>query len=218
MSDLVKAGDTPRGDQPRRIWSADEKRRIVAASFQPNASVAAVARRHGVNANLLFTWRRRLGRAGSVRRQEPVEIMPVAIATENAPAAVATPLASGGRIEIVLSSGEGVIVGADVEAAALARFIKVLAVMIPIIPIEEAAAERLRVFDAAEPLRKLRLVFQGFEMAFRERIVVRRVGGAMRFGDAEIGQQQGCSFGLHRAAAISMQGELAWRDIVPTGA
>jgi len=126
MSDLVKAGDTPRGDRPRRIWSADEKRQIAAESFQPNASVAVVARRHGVNANLLFTWRRQLGRAGLVRRQEPVEIMPVAIATDNAPTAVATPSARGGRIEIVLSAGERVIVGADVEAAALARVIKVL--------------------------------------------------------------------------------------------
>jgi transposase len=126
MSDLVKAGDTPRGDRPRRIWSADEKRQIVAESFQPNASVAVVARRHGVNANLLFTWRRRLGRSGSVRRQEPVEIMPVAIATENAPAVLTAPLVKDGRIEIVLSAGERIIVGTDVEAAALARVIKVL--------------------------------------------------------------------------------------------
>ena len=44
--------------------------------------------------------------------------------------------------------------------------------MIPIIPIEEGAAERLCVLDAAEPLRKLGLVFQGFEMTFRERVVV----------------------------------------------
>jgi transposase len=126
MSDLVKAGDMPRGDRPRRIWSADEKRQIVAESFHPNASVAVVARRHGVNANLLFTWRRQLGRSGPVRRQEPVEIVPVAIATEKAPAVLAAPLVKGGRIEIVLSAGERVIVGADVEAAALARVIKVL--------------------------------------------------------------------------------------------
>jgi hypothetical protein len=33
----------------------------------------------------------------------------------------------------------------------------------------------------------------------------------MRFGDAEIGEHQGGGFGLHRAAAIGMQGELAGR-------
>ena len=36
----------------------------------------------------------------------------------------------------------------------------------------------------------------------------------MRFGDAEIGEQQGGGLGLHRAAAVGMQGELAGRDIV----
>src|SRR3954451_13711972 len=42
----------------RRSWSADEKRRIVEQSLRPGASVAVVARRHDLNANLLFTWRR----------------------------------------------------------------------------------------------------------------------------------------------------------------
>ena len=42
----------------RRSYSDDEKRRIVAEACLPGASVAEIARRHGVNANLLFTWRR----------------------------------------------------------------------------------------------------------------------------------------------------------------
>ena len=36
----------------------------------------------------------------------------------------------------------------------------------------------------------------------------------MRFGDAEISEDQGGGFGLHRAAAIGMQGELALGDIM----
>lgn len=98
----------------------------MAESFEPNASVAVVARRHGINANLLFTWRRRFGSAGPERPHEPVDIVPVTIAADNAPGAPAAPSATSGRIEIVLSAGERVIVGADVEAAALARVIKVL--------------------------------------------------------------------------------------------
>src|SRR4051794_41958832 len=47
----------------RRSWSADEKRRIVEESLRPGASVAVVARRHDLNANLLFTWRRQVGAA-----------------------------------------------------------------------------------------------------------------------------------------------------------
>jgi transposase len=58
----------------RRLWSADLKRRIVAESFEPGASVAAVARRHGVNANLLVTWRRRFVAAGSARPRETMSI------------------------------------------------------------------------------------------------------------------------------------------------
>ena len=42
----------------RRSWSAEEKRRIVEESLRPGASVSVVARRHDLNANLLFTWRR----------------------------------------------------------------------------------------------------------------------------------------------------------------
>ena len=54
--EIARSGDLIGGlDGPRRLWSADLKRRIVAESFEPGASVAVVARRHGVNANLLFT-------------------------------------------------------------------------------------------------------------------------------------------------------------------
>ena len=47
----------------RRRWSEEEKRHLVAEACQAGASVAEIARRHGVNANLLFTWRR-AARAG----------------------------------------------------------------------------------------------------------------------------------------------------------
>jgi transposase len=35
----------------------EEKRRIVEATFVPGASIARVAREHGVNANQVFQWR-----------------------------------------------------------------------------------------------------------------------------------------------------------------
>jgi transposase len=47
-----------RSERPRRSWSADEKRRIVRETLEPGSSVATVAQRHGLNANLLFKWRR----------------------------------------------------------------------------------------------------------------------------------------------------------------
>jgi transposase len=42
----------------RRWRSIAEKRRIVELTLQPGASVALVARAHGVNANQVFKWRR----------------------------------------------------------------------------------------------------------------------------------------------------------------
>ena len=48
--------DTNRGG--RRIWSEALKRQIVAERLEPGSSVSIVARRHDVNANQLFKWRR----------------------------------------------------------------------------------------------------------------------------------------------------------------
>jgi hypothetical protein len=36
-----------------------------------------------------------------------------------------------------------------------------------------------------------------FELAFRERVVVADVRPAVRFGNAEVGEQKGGRFGLH---------------------
>lgn len=46
------------GPERRRRWSAEEKARIVAESFAPEALASEVARRHGVHRNQLYTWRR----------------------------------------------------------------------------------------------------------------------------------------------------------------
>ena len=48
----------------RRIRTLEEKLEIVREASKPGASVAAVARKHGMNANLLFGWRRLHPRIG----------------------------------------------------------------------------------------------------------------------------------------------------------
>ncbi|MFC5509066.1 IS66-like element accessory protein TnpA, partial [Bosea massiliensis] len=48
------------GSGRRRDWSADDKARIVAESFEPGTTVSAVARRHALSPQQLFTWRREL--------------------------------------------------------------------------------------------------------------------------------------------------------------
>ena len=42
----------------RRLRTLDEKLSILAEVAGPGGSVAAVARKHDVNANLVFAWRR----------------------------------------------------------------------------------------------------------------------------------------------------------------
>lgn len=46
------------GRKKRQMRSAAEKLRIVEESLAPGASVALVAREHGVNANQVFKWRK----------------------------------------------------------------------------------------------------------------------------------------------------------------
>jgi transposase len=50
------------GRRARRYRTVSEKRRIAELTFEAGASVALVARAHGVNANQVFKWRRALQR------------------------------------------------------------------------------------------------------------------------------------------------------------
>ena len=131
----------------RRVWPAEERQRIVAEATAPNASVAAVALQHGVNANLLFKWIRHarqgwLGRRGSGVTAEravtgpapvfvPVEIVdPPAPAPSLLPAprnkadrpAARMPRRRGpgrrpGAMEISLPNGARVSLDSDVDPA-----------------------------------------------------------------------------------------------------
>ena len=67
----------------RRRRSVAEKRRIVEETLVAGASVAAVARAHGVNANLVFSWRKlyeagRLG-LGSAMSLPSTALLPVRV-------------------------------------------------------------------------------------------------------------------------------------------
>lgn len=42
----------------RRYRSKQERRQVVEDTLRPGASVAVIARRHGVNANQVFHWRK----------------------------------------------------------------------------------------------------------------------------------------------------------------
>jgi|APThiThiocy_cv2_1041547.scaffolds.fasta_scaffold32232_3 transposase len=58
------------GSGRRRSWSAEQKERIIAETLSGEESVSAVARRHGLTPQQLFSWRRQAGIERTVDSQE----------------------------------------------------------------------------------------------------------------------------------------------------
>lgn len=123
------------GLERRRRWSHDDKARIVEETLAPGAKVTEVARRNGIAASVVFTWRRQ---ARTAERGVP-SFAPVQIAAavergeENSrPPSEADrqmrqlPAARSGLIEIDLGNGRRIRVDAQVDPEALARVLDVL--------------------------------------------------------------------------------------------
>jgi transposase len=108
-----------------RSWPEALKREIVAATFAPGASVSVVARRYDVNANQVFSWRRRFRDAPPAAAAKAASrLVPVMVTSE--PGAVARqPSAAVETIEIELGNYR-VRVGSAVDAQALRRVLDVL--------------------------------------------------------------------------------------------
>jgi transposase len=102
----------------RRHWPLALKRQIVAETLAPGASASVVARRHDVNANQLFRWRRDW-RDGLLDAGDD-DLVPVEIAGE------ALTSAGSGVIEIELSPGVRVRVSGAVDGATLRQALEVL--------------------------------------------------------------------------------------------
>ena len=139
----------------RRTRSLDERKRIVVEALAPGASVAAVARRHGLNANLVFKWIRRSREGWRDRRREPPNEKPVVVAPPERDGSAFVPVklleldaasapppsdvaaksarqtrrgARRGAMEISLPNGAKVSLDADVDAEALRRVLLALGV------------------------------------------------------------------------------------------
>jgi transposase-like protein len=65
----------------KRRRGVEERRKIVEATLQPGASVSRVARRHDVNANQVFHWRK-LYREGRLGDSPTTKLLPMKIADE----------------------------------------------------------------------------------------------------------------------------------------
>lgn len=63
----------------RRHRSKQERRQIAEESLQPGASVAVIARSHGVNANQVFHWRKLLREGRLDVKPASTQLIPVRI-------------------------------------------------------------------------------------------------------------------------------------------
>lgn len=116
------------GVRQRRSYSFEDKRRIVAESYEPGMSVSQAARRNDVSANLLFTWRRQLREpTPAPAALIPLELlrMEESVAASVLPPAGSAPPAAG-VMEIVLVDGMRLRVDSEVDGAALRRVLAVL--------------------------------------------------------------------------------------------
>ena len=124
-----------RGQACRR-WSDEEKRRLVAETLEPGATVHAVAQRHGVNTSQLFTWRKRFRTQVGLPAPAP-GMLPAFAAVEVTPAPNSPEetgeaelrletVAPAGVIEIELPRGGRVRISGGVEPAKVTAALRAL--------------------------------------------------------------------------------------------
>jgi transposase len=107
----------------RQLRSIEEKLTIIEKTLVPGASVAEVALAHGVNANLLFTWRRKyrqgqiVGSKKEVPNLLPVRVVRTSAGKEEVARSVQALDQHLGQIQIELPKGHLMVTGSvDVEA------------------------------------------------------------------------------------------------------
>jgi transposase len=114
------------GRRRKRSWPDALKREIIAATLAPGSSVSIVARQYDVNANQVFSWRRRY-------REEPCplaatsssQLIPVTITAEkDAPAL--PPMVVSEKIEIDVAGKYRVHIGNDFDGKVLRRVLDAL--------------------------------------------------------------------------------------------
>lgn len=119
----------------RRIYSPEEKIRLVGEAHGGRGAVTAVARRHGVCTSLIYRWRRQL-KSGELSAEEPgfVPVHVLAAAPAGLPSPVMTPSTPepppverrAALVEVVLSNGRVLRVAEDIAPAILRRLVGAL--------------------------------------------------------------------------------------------
>lgn len=114
--------DTVGGSNNRKgrpNYPADFKHRLAMAACEPGVSVSKLAQQHGINANMLFKWRRDL-RAGLLADSgaQPAQLLPVVVRRTSARPTLQSAAIPAGFVEIVIADAV-VRVSAGTDAALL---------------------------------------------------------------------------------------------------
>lgn len=113
----------------RRRWSLEDKERLVAATFEPEAVISDVARSAGIHVSQLFRWRKELCQisAPSLPPFVPIEVV-AALPAPNPLEATPPPRPrkKTSIVTIELGSGRRIRVDSDVDTEALGRILDVV--------------------------------------------------------------------------------------------
>jgi transposase len=127
--------------EPRRSWTVEQKREIVAESLGPDLTPTEVARKYRISSGQLYTWRQQMLSLQSVTvTRTPLRLAAVELTAPLSPtspeppsseqAALSLPSRSSARpeglIEILLPGGVSLRVDAQVDGRALRRVLGAL--------------------------------------------------------------------------------------------
>jgi transposase len=110
----------------RREWPEELKRQMVAETLEAGSSVSVVARRHDVNANQLFKWRREILPKEPPAAAEGGAMVPVEIVPEAEPRPPRRRIERAGFIEIEFGCGARVCIRGEVAPKTLRQVIELL--------------------------------------------------------------------------------------------
>jgi transposase len=110
----------------RRNWPEAFKRQVVAETLEPGSSVSIVARRHDLNTNQLFKWRRELLPKAPPAAAEGSTMLPVEIVAEPERRPARRRVERVGFIEIEFGCGARVSIRGEVAPRTLRQVIELL--------------------------------------------------------------------------------------------
>src|SRR5947209_9635212 len=110
----------------RRDWPEELKRQMVAETLEAGSSVSIVARRHDVNTNQLFKWRREMLPKAPPAEAESNPMVPVEIVAEPERRPPRRRIERTGFIDIEFGCGARVCIRGEVAPKTLRQVIGVL--------------------------------------------------------------------------------------------